>query len=526
MSTRYISRKFKTYSAKRFKESITTDIPGKVGYIFIGKSLEYSDENTVPDIIDTISTEKEVWDNMFAGVKLMPGDIEFVVPRYDWTSNTKYKQYDDIVELDSLLTSSDNISPMYIMNSEGNVYKCISNNNNSESVIEPTGTYLVNDGFIETDDNGDGSGYIWKYLYNVYNTNKFLTSTWIPSPYTNGMNVSSQYDINSSNLIQGSINKIIITNGGTGYYHTTINVNSFLSGSNNLSIIDSVFLPTSNIKINMKVTGEGISPGTYITALNTSENKIILSTNTISPGGNTLNPIQIVTRADVVGDGSQLLSDVAVSNGAVESVNIEIYGKDYTTANIVFYGSGSNASARAILPPKFGHGYNPAVELGSTDILISKKIGEVDASEGGLIPTDTSFRQYGILMNPYKYNDAHPVSYANANTVISQTSNVLVLSGSEYELNETVYQGNMNSPSFSGIVVSQTLDILYLSNIKGSFVPGLVLIGKTTGRVRYPVQMIDPEFEPYAGDIIYTKNINKVARSVSQSEEIKMILQF
>jgi hypothetical protein len=97
----------------------------------------------------------------------------------------------------------------YVMTEDFNVYKCLDNNNNSQSTVKPLGT-SVNP--IETSD-----GYRWKYMYNVPINlrNKFLSDSQIPviSALTN------QFYSN------GTLDNIIINNKGTGYSAATITVN-------------------------------------------------------------------------------------------------------------------------------------------------------------------------------------------------------------------------------------------------------------------------------------------------------------
>jgi hypothetical protein len=123
-----------------------------------------------------------------------------------------------------------------------------------------------------------------------------------------------------------------------------------------------------------------------------------------------------------------------LSGNTIEKITLTTYGTNYTSANIVIYGTGTGASARAILSPKFGHGYNAAKQLGASNVMVAVRLGEIDSTEGGLISTDTTFRQYGLMRDPYKYGSNTVVSSTNANTVISQTTDLTIISGSNYEL--------------------------------------------------------------------------------------------
>ena len=546
MTTNYISRKTKVFNSKIFRDSFKESTPRKIGYIFLSKSSEYEDENVAPNLVDNVRQEKEIWDNMILGKRIVPKDVELVIPLQTWKFNTVYKQYDDTFNLDSLLvtsartdsngqTSEDaNVYPMYVRNSEGNVYKCLSNTSSFGSLVEPTGTYTQNGGFIQTELNETGN-YLWKYMYNVKNSNKFYTddfsNKWIPVPYIQANTNFDDYNYNTSNLIDGSLNKIIITNPGSGYYHTNINVAAFVAGSNTLTILDDIDLTTSNtIEVNMAVSGNGIYANeTYITTINQLQPKILyLSQPTVGSGGGTSTPnrISIKTRVVIDGDGSNTVTDVILANNQISRIDIVNFGDNYTRANVTIYGSGLNATARAVLPPKLGHGYNPAMELGSSNVMILSRIGEVDATENDTIPTDIYFRQYGLLINPYKYDDSDAMTEENALDVILQTLSVEMLSFSNFTVDEMVYQGNTSNPDFIGYVVSQKDNVVELNNVYKQPTLGKLIIGSSSGNQSTVSSYENPDLKPYAGDIIYGKNVLKIQRSIAQAEEVKFVFQF
>ncbi len=519
-----ISKKIRSKTAKDFKDSFTISQPRKVGYVFIGKTT-----NTQEPLIDTVKNDKEVWDRMIAAKKISPGDVEFVIPRQDWISGTYYKQYDDTATADFLLSPStingNTYLPMYVINSEGNVYKCICNDVGTQSLIEPTGNYSENDGFIQTED-----GLLWKYMYTIRESNKFLTYNWMPVPHADVRNVTiSDYDLSANNVIEGSLNKIVVINRGTGYSHTTLNVATFSSDANTITIIDPINLPTSNIKINMEVFGTGILSGTYITAISNSTNILTLSENTIGNGGGTSlnNRITIRTRVVIDGDGTQTTSNVSLSNNTVEKITVENAGTGYTRANVIIFGSGTGANARVVLPSKFGHGYNPAEEFYSNNVMVVTTIGEVDSTEEGLIATDINYKEYGIILDTYKYSDEFPLNYSNANSVVSQTTDVIVLPGLSYTQNEIVFQGSPSNPFSTARVVSQTETTIKLNCLKGDIVVGSILIGSNSGIQRPVISVKNPDLKLYVGDILYTANlVNGLERFDGQAEQIKLVIQF
>ena len=512
------SKKLAYTAAVQFKESFYEPSPS-VGYVFIGNHLPYADENTPSSIIDSIATEKATWDNMIAAKKITGNDVEFVVPRVSWTASAKYKQYDDVVPFEQLLTGNTSLSvkPMYVMTSARNVYKCLSNNNSALSTVEPTGDYTSSNGNIATSD-----GYIWKYMFNVKPSNKFLTAEWFPVPTSTSQ---IDYGVNLIDVVAGELSTIVVTNSGSNYYEQNVVADVFTSSCSILSLAN-----TDYVAANMSVTGTGITPGTYISSVDGVYNKITLSTPTTSSGGGTTadKNLSLKTRVYVDGDGTSVSATPVVNAaGYLTKVTVSTIGQSYSYANAYVYGTGSSAALRCILDPKYGHAYNPAKELGANNVMVAVKIGEIDSTENGKIPASTTFRQYGIFVDPHKYADANVVTQANANSVVALTANVQVDGTTAYTLDEFVYQGTSPATASAyGFVVDQDSQWIKLTNYRGTFTTGASLVGATSGTSRSIVTSRTPEFQPYSGDILYTENAVKTTRADGQAENIRLIVRF
>lgn len=518
MATSYTSKKLSFNNAEQFKESFSEPQP-TVGYLFIGNNVPYANEASPSSIVDSTSDEKSVWDNMFAAKKITGNDVELVLPRVNWTTSKRYKQFDDNISTDALLTADTgtggNSQPMYVLTSSRNVYKCLSNNSNVVSTVEPTGDYNTANGTIFTAD-----GYVWKYLYNIKPSNKFLTSDWIPAPISTS---KLDYNVSSTGPIDGELTTIFVTNGGSGYAEPTINASAFGTGVSTI-----VLANTTNVAANMTVSGTGISSGTKVLGANVITSTITISTPTTANGGGTLaNALTFSTTITISGDGIGAEATANIVNSAISKITVDVTGTGYSYANATIYGSGTNATARVILPPKYGHGFNPAKELDATNVMVSERIGSVDSTENGLISNSTSIRQYGLLRDPYKYGANTAVSSSNANTVISQTVNLTLVAGSAFTVDEFVYQGSSaNNAYFYGFVNSQSSNEVRLTKVRGSVTVGGTLIGATSGSNRTVVKRINPEFEPYTGDIEYVENVTKIQRAEGQAENVKFVIRF
>ena len=538
MPTSINTRKLSYNSAKLLRDSVrdaaTNTSP--VLYVTLGNSVPYNNEASPDNLVDTINTEKAAFENLFAGKKVTGNDIELVIPKVNWTGSTKYRQYDDIIDVEDLVTANTtlNLKPMYVITSARNVYKCLSNSASANSTVEPTGDYTTSNGNIATAD-----GYIWKYMYNVQPSNKFLNDSWIPAPSST---LALDYGVSSIGVLPGELTTIVMTANGTNYRQASnIRVDSFTSGQTtirlaNTSLTLEIFsIPTLSNLANMAISGTGLATDTHITGVAIANGLITLSSATNAVGGNA-NNITISTRVYIEGDGvgavaSAVLSNTAITvssaNANVARISVTTIGTGYTRANAFIYGSGTNANARVIISPLFGHASNPAQELYANTSMIAVRVGELDSTENGLISVDTSFRQIGLLQNPYKYGSNNRIQSSNANTVISQTTDLNIVAGSSYTLNEYVYQGSSASnASAYGYLHAQTSNEVRLIRVLGTFVTGLPLFGATSGVSRTVTGVANPELEPYAGDMLYIENAVKTDRADGQAENIKLTISF
>ena len=138
MSLTYTSQKLSLDNAEKFKNSFADAANGTIQYVFIGDHVPYANEASPPEIVETIASEKDVWDGVFAAKRATANDVELVIPRVNWTANTQYRQYDDTIALTDLLTAnvSQNLKPFYVITTDRNVYKCLSNNASANSTVE------------------------------------------------------------------------------------------------------------------------------------------------------------------------------------------------------------------------------------------------------------------------------------------------------------------------------------------------------------------------------------------------------
>tara|TARA_Y100001972_G_scaffold115807_1_gene152969 strand:- start:39 stop:1490 length:1452 start_codon:yes stop_codon:yes gene_type:complete len=478
-----ITEKFRLHNAKEFKQSATET--NNSMYMFIGRPASWPDDNTPPTPVDSLNDEYDAYANMTALKKVNATDVSHAIIRRDWTSGTKYDEYRHNYTSSNTATSGASTlwaSTFYVVTSDYNVYKVISNNNGADSTVMPTGTST---NILTTAD-----GYKWKFMYSISASDviKFVTSDFIPvktigrkeavEGEVGGLGVAAaddntaQWDVEEA-AVDGTIEHARVTAGGSSY------------GSDG----------TSNVAIS--------------------------------------------------GDGASGQLQVTVSSGAITAVTVNAVGSGYSVASIdnallqtATSSSGTGATFDIIISPKNGHGSDPTEELGGNYVIVNSRLEYAEGS--GDFPTDNDFRQIGLITNPTNaggntLSSATTLSalnrftlqsgatmptvddfIANAGTVVAGTAVGRVVSVDAtnrhvFYLPEVDAVGNFNSFANSNSISSgSTLGSL------GS--KGTIL---SSGGISAAY----PEVKRNSGDIVYLENRGAVARAADQIEDIKLIIE-
>ena len=173
-----VTNNFRIHNAKQFREMLSeASLYGGAtastalstnAYLFIGKSDAWSgsfSDTSVPDPTTsanpssdtTANTSYTHWKDMIAAKKISSSDVSHVITRHNWTSGRVYQMYKDTETMSDLLstrtgqtvsnaggtaTESASTYPMYVMNTNYGVYKCLYNAKISN---QSTSTH-INDG--------------------------------------------------------------------------------------------------------------------------------------------------------------------------------------------------------------------------------------------------------------------------------------------------------------------------------------------------------------------------------------------
>ena len=472
-----ITEKFRLHNAKEFKQSATES--GNAMYMFIGRPLSWTDDNNPPTPVDSLNDEYDAYANMVALKKVSSTDVSHAIIRRDWTGNTVYDEYRHNYTSSNTASSGASTlwaSTFYVVTSDYNVYKVISNNGGAQSTVMPTGTSTS---ILTTAD-----GYKWKYMYSISASDviKFVTSDFIPVKTigakaavegdVGGLGTaadddnSAQWDVENG-AVDGTIEHARVTAGGSGYG----------------------------------------SDGDYNVAIS--------------------------------GDGASGQLTVTVSSNAITAVAINAVGSGYSVASIdnsllqtATSSTGTGAAFDIIISPKNGHGSDPVEELGGNYVIANSRLEYAEGS--GDFPTDNDFRQIGLIVNP---TDAGGNTLSSA-TTLSALNRITLDSGATMPVvDDTIANAaSIVSGTAVGKVVSvdSTNRFIYylpaedsVGNFNSFSATNTIFVGSTSkGTISSGgVSGSYPEIQRNSGDIVYLENRGAVARAADQIEDIKLIIE-
>lgn len=199
-----LTTKFRNQTARSFINSMAG--ANNFLYMFEGQTLPWPNDSNPPDPTESVAGYKTIWDNMLAAKLVTINNLSLVIPNQLWQENTVYTGYTDT---NTMLFSG--TSPFFIVTSNNEIYKCISNNNGSTTTTAPVGQGSSSNNYIQT----TSDGYLWKYMLNVQPNDPFLNTFWAPVPAI-APNGSTQATIEAS-AVSGSIDFYHVETGGQNY---------------------------------------------------------------------------------------------------------------------------------------------------------------------------------------------------------------------------------------------------------------------------------------------------------------------
>ena len=485
-----ITNKFRINNAEQFNESFSEASP-EVYYLGIGRPQAFATqtrgdlrtENQGTDSAaitpaDSVIEEFNTYDDLLAVKKITLTDTSFVIPRRNWTTSTVYDYYrhdygNRITGTTSIQTSNSGATTLfdatfYVLTAARNVYKCLDNNNNAASTIEPTGTSTS---ILTTAD-----GYKWKYMYTLTASQQanFLS--------TDFMAVATDATVSSA-AVDGAISTVKIKSAGTGGTngtYTSIAIRGDGTGGTvSVTVSGGVVTAVSITNAGSGYTIAYIRNADIVTAgatgLTGSEIDVIIP----PKGGHGFNPIK------------ELGGFFVMLNVSLEGTETSNSG-DFTAENdfrrIVLirnpFSGGSAASALTLRGTKaVRFAASPAPGAFTVDEEINQattgavgKVVEYDSVNRILHYIQTRFNDEGVDSN------GNRTAFSGANVITGQTSSAT------------------GTPS---AVASETADsITFTSGYK------------------------DTELDRHKGDVLYIENRAPITRAADQTENIKLVIEF
>jgi len=567
-----VTNKFRIHNAKQFIEAFdevsftsgaaVTDSSGLLNsnmYLFIGKVTGWSDDASPPTPTDSVAnTHYENWRDMIAAKKITASDVSHVIPRKNWTNNTNYFAYTDTT---ATLFSQD----FYVMTSDYNVYKCLSNSDTnssgttaSTSTTKPTGTGTA---IISTAD-----GYKWKFMYQIPASDalKFVTPNYIPVDKVRRANsyLANTYD-SAPGQVQFDVETAAAASGGGNgaieVVHLTTRGLQYLGEVGNVSAVTNTTtvtitgtsLAADDCIVNNDIyftSGDASGEGGTITDYN-GTTKVVTFTPAITAPSAT-DGYAIGPKVVISGDGQGAnVRCTTNSTGGINATAIIAGGNNYSNASISIISNASqsnsfNPSPTAVLTPiigpKGGHGSDAVDELGGFFTLINSRL---EYSESNNFTTDNDFRKVGLLAQP-KFSNG---DFANT-SVVDQATAAVVSSwnGTAFSVDELVtgatsgatgrvvdFTGN-NTIRMTDIIPSGNSTTAGYNGIYGYFTNTEVIAANTVGgggsgasaTANGSGAVTGGDLQRFSGDIIYVENRSPISRATDQIEDIKLIIEF
>lgn len=538
----------------------------------------------------TSETVYNAYDEMVFGKRIAPTDVAVMAPRYMWTANTKYAAYrsnEDLTTkqffvcvdngasfdvfkcLDNNKNVASTVPPdptqtspddTYYRTSDGYVWKYVYSLNAATFNKFATTTRLpvVANGYVVANAVSGAIDFI-DVTFRGSNYISSLSNTFISTDLRIGGN-DLRYNIanNASSIDDFYINSFIYLTGGTGSGQGRKITEYNVVGSTKTIQIETQFTvppdTTTSYEITPSVTIIGNGEGAVARAVVDADS------------ANSITRIEILARgsgytratATVVGNTG------GTSNAAV--VNVVLGPKGGHGSNpefelgadtLCFSATFSNTELNTI-PIKNQY---RAVGL-LKDPLFANVVITTSSTVGSFIVGETVIQaNTGAVGVVNEWDGVGTLSLTRVSGVIQtgNTTNKYIV-GQSTGANGAVSSFEMNGQAKSfdtfdqrdrftftpdsgtlqedevvfqtvkevanAIFHSNTSSNLFLTHIKGAINTGQKLFGVTSGASVLPTYHYPPDLIPDSGEILYIENLSPITRSNTQSETIKIVLQF
>ena len=231
---------------------------------------------------------------------------------------------------------------------------------------------------------------------------------------------------------------------------------------------------------------------------------------------------------EIVGDGTGATATATVIGGVVTAINITNNGTGYTLGDLTITGGGGEgATGYPIMSPGVAHGADPVTELGGFYVAVTTRF-EYDDGDSDFI-VGNNFRQVGLIKNPLAANGTD----INTATTFSALRTMQLQSAENLVVGDYITGSTSDAVAYIDDIDTDTLLVKFHQNSKTgfkSFVDGEAISGSTgvggSGTLVASDAIGDSEYTPNSGQIIFVESRDPINRSISQIEDVKIIIEF
>ena len=520
-------------NAKNLIDSFAKD----ESYVFIGKATQWDSDITIPMVPRLEAADNSppyprnndddfytIWDQMLSLKKIDVNKVYYMLPKVTWTSGVVYDYYrNDYTSQNRSHSNATSLfeSVFYVVNQERNVYVCLDNNKNSQSLVEPMSTGNLP---FHTSD-----GYQWLRLFTVssYTMMNYSTNNLIPIE-----------DNNVNDVVFGEVHTVIVNSQGNDYttspsgYTNQVPYYFCKIVGDGRGAVARVYVDSGKItKVRVERYGLGYTKAT----LDFVPNRVYTSLIDLDNQQNGVNPL---------GDGTFVSTVIIGPRGGWGCMNhkqVTVQTTRSTDDNI--------RDCR----------FKLARQLGGTRVCVFSDL-RYDQSD---FIKGTQFRQIGIIQDILGHRKPNALNNLSSPETLSAVHAIKVLrprgKKSEFYVGETITQEieDGNNPDVlhkaKGTVVGYTQTPYYnivryiqdhqthtdegtLYGFRGSLnitgdtssvdtFPDDTFTGELDG-LDFKIGYAIPEVLPYTGTITYITNLPPVQREDTQTERISLLISY
>ena len=473
-----VTNKFRLNNAEQFYESWSEASTSY--YLFVGRPQPWSttapygggSDTAPPTPLDNVEDEFMYFRDMQAAKRIASTDIQYAIPRHNWTTGTVYDYYRGDYGAQWSSTATDIVKTVnngtnlwasttlfYVLSSANNVYKCMWNNAGATSTVEPTGT--------STSELTTGDSYIWKYMYTLTTSqvSNFLTADFMP--------VATDSTVSAA-AVDGAILHYKVMQGGAGYTPG--------SGTTNYTAIG--------------VKGDGASAVVTVTV---TDGAVASVTSTTAGTGYTF-----------------ATCDVDAISGI---------GTPSTSAIVT-----------PIIGPKGGQGYNAVNELGGFYVMSNTSIASTEGSGDFVVDQDfrrvgvvLNPYNYGTttVATATTLSALKAMTFDASPAPGTFTVDEVITGGTSGAKGKVVsWDGTTRILKY---IQTQWTGVETTGSDKNkltAFTTTEVVTGASSSATGTIGSLTNPEIEYNSGNTIYAEDRSPITRATDQTENIKLIVEF